>query len=259
MAGVSEATSISSCELLDWDSEHFGFPIAQVTGDAFTRMGPEAVDAWCRDRAIRCLYLSADVGDAETARAAALHGFRIVDVRLAMRRPYAGLLELQTGPEISAREATETDLGFARRLAARSHRTSRFYFDGNFPRDRCDALYQAWVERASRDPDRRLLIGVVDAEPVGYMSCGPLGPSREGHGELVAIEERYRGQGIGRALHFAEYRDYAARGALTQLGVISLRNVVNIRLHEQLGFLTDNVEVWFHKWYGGAEEGPGCR
>jgi GNAT superfamily N-acetyltransferase len=259
MAGPSEATSIAPCELLDWDSDHFGFPIAQVTGDALTRMGAEAVDAWCRDRGIRCLYLSADVGDAESARATAVHGFRIVDVRAVMRRLYTGLLELETGPEVTVREATEADLAFARKLAARSHRTSRFYFDGNFPRERCDALYETWVERASRDPDRRLLIAVVDDEPVGYMCCGPLGPDREGHGELVAIDERFRGQGLGRALHFGEYRDYAARGALTQLAVISLRNVVNIRLHEQLEFLTDKVEVFFHKWYDRDRGEPGCR
>jgi len=148
------------------------------------------------------------------ARLAAAHGFRVVDVRLIARRSYEGLLELSTGPELEAREATETDLAFARDLAARSHRTSRFYFDGNFPRDRCDALYEEWVERGSRDPDRRLLIGVLDGNPVGYIVLTPLGPDLEGHGELVAIEERHRGKGLGRALSFAEWRAYAARGAL---------------------------------------------
>ena len=57
---------------------------------------------------------------------------------------------------------------------------------------------------------------------------------------------------MGRALSFAEYRDYAARGALIQRGVMSLRSIANIRLHEQLGFLTDEVQVWHHKWYGGG-------
>ena len=158
---------------------------------------------------------------AKSARIAAAHGFRVVDVRVVARRSYEGLLDLaaELAP-LTVREATESDLAFARGLAIRSHRTSRFYFDGGFPRDRCDALYRAWVERGSHDPDRRLLIGVVDDEPVGYIVCGPLGPDREGSGELVAIDERHRGKGYGHALSFAEYRDYAARGGLAHRGVI---------------------------------------
>jgi len=250
MAGASDALTTSPCELLEWDSEHFGFPIARLSGDALTEEGAEAVDDWCRDAGVRCLYFCVDPADAESARVAANHGFRVVDVRAIVRRSYEGLLELPAGSEaLTVREATETDLRFARELAARSHHTSRFYFDGNFPRGRCDALYEAWVELGSRDPERRLWIGVVNGEPVGYMVAAPLGPEREGDGQLVAIHERYRGKGLGRALHFGQYRDYAARGALTQRGAISLRNLVNIRLHERLGFVTDEVQAWHHKWF----------
>jgi GNAT superfamily N-acetyltransferase len=253
MAGTSDALTTAPCELLEWDSEHFGFPIARVRANALTEDSAETVDDWCGEHGIRCLYLSADVGDAETARVAPSHGFRLVDVRATARRPYEGLLELEARSDlVTVREATETELVFAKALAARSHHTSRFYFDENFPRDRCDALYEAWVERGYRDPERRLLIGVVGGEPVGYMVAGPLGPEREGHGELVAVDERHRGKGFGRAIHFGEYRDYAARGALTQKATMSLRALASIRLHEQLGYRTDQFEAWHHKWYGGG-------
>ena len=253
MADASDDPTIPPCELLEWDSDHFGLPIAEVTGGALTKESAEAADEWCREGGIRCLYFCGDTGDAASARVAAVHGFRVVDVRIISRRPYEGLLELPSGPEeLTVREATETDLEFARDLAGRSHRTSRFYFDGNFPPDRCDALYAAWVERGHRDPERRLLIGVVEDEPVGYFVCGPLGPDREAHGELVAVHERHRGNGYGRALHFGEYRELAARGALTQRATMSIRALANIRLHEQLGFRTDEIQLWHHKWYDGG-------
>jgi RimJ/RimL family protein N-acetyltransferase len=239
------------CELLDWDSRHFGFPIARVRGGKLTDERAEAVDEWCREHGIRCLYLCADAEDAETARVAAVHGFRVVDTRVIVRRSYEGLFDLPQGPEeLSVREATEDDLDFARSLAARSYSTTRFYFDGNFPRDRCDALYEAWIERGDRDPERRLLIAVVGAQPVGYVVLAPLGPDREGRGELIAIHERHRRKGYSQAMHFGEYRDFAARGALTHRGEISIRNLGNLRLHERLGFVTDEVDVWHHKWFG---------
>ncbi len=249
MSADVEASIAAPCELLEWDSEHFGFPIARVVGDVLTESSAEAVDSWCAERGVRCLYLAADSDDAETARVAAARGFRLVDLRILASRSYEGLLDLPTGPEITMREATQGDLDYARRLAARSHRSSRFYFDGNFPEDRCNALYEAWVERGVRDPERRLLIAVVAGEPVGYYVAAPLGADREGHGELTAIDERHHGKGYGRAISFGGYRHYAARGARVARAVLSHRNLASIRLHERIGYLTDEIQVWHHKWY----------
>jgi GNAT superfamily N-acetyltransferase len=253
MSADAGATAAAPCELLEWDSEHFGFPIARVLADTLTESSVPEIDAWCLDRGIRCLYFVATPDDSETSRLAAAHGFQVVDVRIITRRSYEGLLDLDPGPEeVNLREATDTDLEYARRLAARAHHSSRFYFDGRFPKERCDALYEAWVERAVRDPGRRVLIPVVDGEPVGFYLLAPIGPGTEGHGELVAIDERHRGKGYARAMYFEAYRYCAERGVRKQRGVYSYRNLTAIRLHEKIGFLIDEVQVWHHKWYGGG-------
>ena len=258
MSAEADATAVASCELLEWDSEHFGFPVARVGTGTLTDASMDAIDAWCAERGVRCLYLAADSDDSETARVAAARGFRVVDLRIVACRSYEGLLDLPAGPEeLTVREATGGDLDYARRLAARSHRSSRFYFDGNFPEDRCDALYEAWVERGVEDPERGLLIAVVAGEPVGYYVVAPLGPDREGYADLVAIDERHRRKGYGRAMFFGGYRHCAARGARVARAVLSHRNLDNVRLHEKLGFLTDEIQVWHHKWYG--EAGGGSR
>jgi ribosomal protein S18 acetylase RimI-like enzyme len=257
MAGVSEAAGTVSCELLDWDSEHFGFPIARVREERLTARGAGEVDAWCRERGVRCLYLATDAEDAETARVAGGHGFRVVDTRLVVRRSLEGIDTLPAGgPEsFEMREATEADLPYLRDLAGRSHRVTRFYFDEGFPRERCDALYETWVERGHRDPERGLLVPLVDGEPAGYMVLAPLGRDRESHGELVAVDERHRGKGVGHALHVEAYRLLASRGARTHRGVHNVRSLAAIRLHERLGFRTEEVAVWHHKWYGEPSAG----
>src|SRR6266511_5955123 len=94
MARANEATETLPCELLDWDSEHFGFPIGRVVGSTLTPQLAEAIDDWCSDQGIRCLYLLADAGDADTARVAAGNDFRVVDVRVTVRRSMQGVAEL---------------------------------------------------------------------------------------------------------------------------------------------------------------------
>ena len=181
MASTSEKLETPACELLEWDSEHFGFPIAQVTGDRLSPGAAEAIDDWCSDLGVRCLYFLADAGDADGARVAANHGYRMVDVRLTARRPMDEVTDLPVpaAETVEVREATDEDFDYARRLAARSHRGSRFYFDGGFPRERCDALYESFVLRGFRDPNRTLRVPLMEGEPAGYHVLGPLGPERE--------------------------------------------------------------------------------
>ena len=153
MAGASQGATVP-CELLEWDSEHFGFPIARVASDALTPHTAEAIDDWARQGNPLPL-LPGGYRRCGDRPGRGPHGYRMVDLRVTDRRSMEGVGQLPTGgPETMVREAVEEDLDYLRPLAGRSHRTSRFYFDGRFPQERCDALYPAWVERGFRDPDR---------------------------------------------------------------------------------------------------------
>jgi GNAT superfamily N-acetyltransferase len=249
---ASVETDAGPCELLDWDSEHFGFPVGRVVGETLTPPRADEIDEWCLERRIRCLYLTTDSGDADSAGTAARHGYRVVDIRVIGRRPLDDVDQLPPAPEgVVFREAIEPDFDYLRELAARSHRGSRFYFDGEFPPERCDALYSAWIDRGLSDPNRTVYVPVVDGEPAGYQVLAPLDARREGHGELVAIDGRHQGRGVGMAMRVASLRLMASRGALTQLGTCSAGNVPMVRQNERLGFLTEKVQTWHHKWYDG--------
>jgi ribosomal protein S18 acetylase RimI-like enzyme len=239
------------CELLDWDSRHFGFTVASVLGNSLSPQSAEEIDDWCAEEGVRCVYLLADADDGATAEIAAANRYREADVRVTMTRPMDGVEALSLGgPEtMEIREATEHELDPLLDLAGRSHLTSRFYADPGFPRERSDALYRAWLERGFRHPDHGLLVAMVDGEPAGYMVYSRLVVDGEGHGELGAVDARFRRRGIARALHVAMFKLLAGRGAAVHRGVLSGRNPPILRLHERLGFQTDRTEVWHHKWF----------
>jgi GNAT superfamily N-acetyltransferase len=114
-----------SCELLDWDSEHFGFPIARLRGSRLDEASAAEVDEWSRARAVRCLYFLADPEHAETTDVARAHGFAPVDVRLTLRHDRDPLPEV--APAVAIREARPEDASPLRRLAARSHHVTSYY------------------------------------------------------------------------------------------------------------------------------------
>jgi GNAT superfamily N-acetyltransferase len=239
------------CELLDWDSRHFGFPIARVAGNGLSPEGAAAVDDWCVERGVRCLYLLADGTDSETAKLARANGYIQPDIRVTVRGRVEDLAKFDPGgPDgLEIRDATEAEVGPLSDLGARSHRGSRFYADPGFPRERSDALYRAWVERGFHHPDHALLAALVDGEPAGYMVHSQRVIDGVSGGELGATDERFRRQGISQALHVTMFRRLASRGAITHQAALSGRNPPILLLHERLGFEVTNTEAWFHKWF----------
>jgi GNAT superfamily N-acetyltransferase len=236
-----------SCELLGWDSEHFGFPIARVLGSTLDDGSAVLIDEWCRARGVRCLYFLADPDHADTSRVAAAHGYRPVEIRVTLRHELEHLSK--DGPAARIREAEAGDVPALRELAARSHHGSRFYRDPGFPPDRCDALYATWVENGVRDPAGWVLMPEIRGTPVGYQVMAPATKGGIAHLELLAIDEAHQGKGVGRAVLALALRRALSHGASAVETVVHERNTPSLRVHRAVGFSPARRAVVHHRWY----------
>jgi GNAT superfamily N-acetyltransferase len=92
------------------------------------------------------------------------------------------------------------DIPYLADLASRSHNDSRFYVDGRFHREACDQLFRVWVTRSCSDPSfaGAVFVAEVNNQPCGYITCAV----KDGRGDigLIAVDERFRKQGLGQAL-----------------------------------------------------------
>src|SRR3990172_5714200 len=77
------------CELLEWDTDFFGFRVARVRGETLTPERARPIDAWCRQAGVRCLYFLSRADDPDTTRLAEDHHFRLVDMRVTFARSVA--------------------------------------------------------------------------------------------------------------------------------------------------------------------------
>lgn len=236
--------------MLAWDSSFWGIPIARVRGDLLTAEEVEGIDRWCRHNSIHCLYFLTRADDPETTRLAEDNGFRLVDIRmtLAYTRTNVVVEQSAAGP-VSIRYSSLEDVPILQSIARDSYGDTRFYYDHHFPPDRCSTLYQAWITRSCHGYADVVLVADLMNAPAGYVTCHLHAEGTTGSIGLVGVDKQARSHGIGQVLvgHALEW--FAAQGVRKVTVVTQGRNGAAQRLYQRCGFVTEDVHLWYHRWY----------
>jgi dTDP-4-amino-4,6-dideoxy-D-galactose acyltransferase len=237
------------CSLLEWDSAFFGFRVAQVTGDTLSEKMGRAILEWSQAQAIRCLYFLADASSSQTAEAAHQLGFKMVDVRIQFtlegKRPSTAIV-----PEVALRTPRASDVPALEIIARGAHQDSRFFFDGCFPRTRAEDLFATWIARdCAGRADTVFAASREGSGPAGYITCNLIKDSNTGRIGLVGVSSESRGKGFGKALVSGALEWFWSLGVEKVAVVTQLRNVAAQRLYQAMGFRTEEVKVWYHRWF----------
>jgi dTDP-4-amino-4,6-dideoxy-D-galactose acyltransferase len=237
------------CQRLDWDSQFFGFTIARATSTRLTPESTAAILSWCETHGVNCLYFLAAANDATTVRLAEENGFRFVDIRMTLRRRLDGVSTSRIGKTVDdIRLSSVDDIPALCAIARTNHQDSRFYFDSNFPRQRCDALYETWIGKSCRGYAEAVMLAEVQDKVAGYISCH-LSTQNQGQIGLSGIAADYRGRGLGQKLVNAALRWFVHQD-VNQVDVVTQgRNHQAQRLYQRCGFLTQRLELWYHRWF----------
>jgi len=235
-------TSAALCRRLDWDSAFFNLPVARVEAPVLDEAAAASVIAWCRHERIRCLYYLAPL-EAQALRIAENQGFHAVDVRMVLARDTAPV-----EPNTLVRPFEPADEPFLRPIARESFRGTRFDADPGFPRGRAADLYDVWLELSCAGWAQRVMVGVVDGEPAGFVTSHDDGGGAWRIG-LIGVGERARGRGLGRALVDAAIDAASAAGGVTISVATQGANIAAQRLYQSAGFRTSSVQVWYHRWF----------
>ena len=237
------------CELLPWDSKFFGFPVARVLGDILTTDHSDAIERWCEDREIQCLYFLARSDDAGTVALAEARGFHLVDVRMTLEQAVSDAPRLGTAKSASGiRGAKVDDLPELRRIARLSHTDTRFFFDGRFLRERCESLYETWIQSSFEGFAQAVFVSDVEDGIGGYVTCHLSRESDEGNIGLIAVDSSQQGKGLGRQLVEAALDWFTSQNVHRVSVVTQGRNIAAQRLYARTGFIPRTLELYYHRW-----------
>jgi dTDP-4-amino-4,6-dideoxy-D-galactose acyltransferase len=231
-------------QYLEWDTEFFGKRIARANVSQLDDAAANELLAWCAAHAIDCLYLLADAEDKQTVRRAEINGFQLVDIRLTLKRHTP--LQAEKSTE-NIRPFQPSDIPALKAIARVSHHDSRFYYDPRFPDEQCDRLYETWIENSCKGYADQVLVAVDAEAPVGYITCHLL-PS---HGEigLLGVSTGTQRKGYGTQLIQASLTWFAEHDRRSVSVVTQGRNVGAQRVYQKNGFLTNSVQLWYHRWF----------
>jgi RimJ/RimL family protein N-acetyltransferase len=239
--------------LVPWDTEIFGFPVAQIRrieiGDGArpTRL-LERFDDWCTERDIRLVSCRLDHTRLQESMALEDLGFRFVEMVYEPRLDsLEGLPEPRQAVDVA--EAGPADIDPIESIAHDVFTTGRYLLDWRLPPELSKRRYARWVRTSFEGEDQTVLKTEVDGALVGFFIVERR-PNDAVYWHLTAIAPGWQGQGLGLSVWQAMLRRHEADGASTVRTTISGHNVPALNLYARLGFSFSAPQMTFH-WLRG--------
>lgn len=135
-----------------------------------------------------------------------------------------------------------------RLLAIQSGIHSRFRVDKKFDNKDYQKLYQTWIDKSiSKELAIEVLVKKINSKIVGFTTINKKTNELADIG-LVAVDENFRGRGIGKEL-IKKTISYAKSLGFSRLQVVTqLDNISATSLYKNTGFKINKIEYIYHIW-----------
>lgn len=240
-------------KLLDWDSQFFGFQVAEITPTALNSDDLERILQEAREQNISLVYWRISSLDLPSIAAAeSHHGFladRKTTFKKMLDRPPAHATDpggkLEKYEDINVTEQMED-------LAIQSGCHSRFNVDPMIPRGKFEELYRHWIRNSVSGSfaDAVFVIRESDDQIVGIITCS-CNNNKVKIG-ILAVDHRYRRKGYGQLLINAADRYARDKGCSFSEVATQKENFAAAHLYEKCGYSVVSQENFYHFWINPA-------
>jgi dTDP-4-amino-4,6-dideoxy-D-galactose acyltransferase len=233
-------------EILNWDSEKFGYRIACVHAGALSQKELKLILDELKHENFKLVYLFANPDDEISNDSILGMSAALVDEKVT----FGAELNLQDrfvhSSCIAPYKLNYTSERL-KNLALQSGIYSRFKLDPYFVGNEYEILYNEWIDKSIKKLIAdETLIYYKDEEEKGLItlkikkSLGTIG--------LVAVDESERGNSVGRELMKAAFNWFYDHDISNVEVVTQKANRVACRFYESLGFTVRNIENVYHIW-----------
>lgn len=245
-------------EILEWDSNFFGFPVASVVQPSISKDDWTSIREFVAEKGVRLLYFKCQLTDRDSVDVAQINAFSLVDVRLDyvlnLQKKWAWQrFSDESGPVLT--KAKEVDLHQLSEMVTRTFENSRYYADKKFDPEKIDEFYVNWIERSIKGEfDDEVL--VVKEEGVIQSLCSlKYETNKNARIGLFAVNQELVGTGVGSRFLFSILTSLAEKG-LSKVSVVTQgSNLAAQNTYAKCGFQVHDMSLYFHHWVRVESEG----
>ncbi len=243
-------------ELLEWDSNYFGFPVAQIQSRTLSQNHLDEVLHFCKKYDVRLLQFKCDAHHRESIILAEQGKFHFVDVRLTLSQKLfkSNEFTINMPPDLIFRKGEISDIPALKSIVTDLYTQSRYYFDTNFPRNDVHGFYQNWIEKSVHGNFDDLVYVLCQNDiPIGC--CSVLYKTNEiASIGLFGIDPSFGGKGFGKILIDKVLLSLSNEGIKTVSVATQGRNYIAQKLYQSAGFCNEKMEIYYHKWFLGSDK-----
>ncbi len=235
-------------QLLNVDSEIFGFPVAKILPNTLSQRELEQVISRLKKENVRLAFWASNPNDRESQQAARLcHGF-LADKKVTFVMDIGHLPERPADMNWAIEEyADARPCAELENLAIQVGRNSRFGADPRISEDTLIDLYTLWIRNSvNKQLADAVFVVRQSGRVVGMVTVG----EKDGRGNigLFAVDPALRRKNLGGSLVCAA-QEWARRKGFRFAQVVTQgKNVAACRLYRKCGYQVDKVEFFYHFW-----------
>jgi len=235
-------------EILDLDTEIFGFPVAKILPGILTPEALAEVLLFLGQKGVRLVFWASDPRDKTSQLAAQRSQGFLADQKVTYAIDLAKAHPFSTSTAWECTEYTADDCSEdLEALALQVAHHSRFGADPRMPVAGYEALYRLWIRNSvARTVADAVLVVPEDGRIVGMVTVGV--KAGRGFIGLFAVAPGMRGKHIGACLLQTTQTWFRRKGIRLAQVVTQQSNVAACRLYEKGGYAVEKVEHFYHFW-----------
>lgn len=234
---------------LAWDSEHFGFEVAQLDGNCLSQneLYLELSRAKGIGFSLVCCITKSEI-DLSDNKLKYFSG-QLVDKKVTYCVSVGNFFKFKSPCKLPVKEypkglPTEDIIS----LGVAAGQYSRFRVDEQFPENKFRELYTTWVKRDTlhETADIVYLIHDSNGEVVGMITL--IKSNKGGHIRLCSVDEKYRERGVGKLLIKTAHTWMKNSCCNYSIVVTQIANISACKLYEKCGYHAIEKVNIYHFW-----------
>lgn len=230
-------------EILNWDTNFFGFKVAKIKNDFFHNERVNILESLF-EKNIKLSYYSSSYPIPDHYYNNGLYDINLIIRRIPIIKKLHSITAIHDKISSYDKDHLDTDLSNLAQLAGSQ---GRFGNDPKISKEKCDELFKIWMSNCVK----KVMADEVLVYKEGNKILGFVTIKLEkdiAYAPLFAVYREFEGKGISFALMRAAETVAAKGGAEVLMSGTQERNLKALKVYERFGFRFGKPEYVYHLW-----------